>query len=637
MNLRNFAIIAHIDHGKSTLADRFLELTKTVSEREMKPQLLDQMELERERGITIKLAPVRMEYDPEKMEIENGNQKQISDFENSKYILNLIDTPGHVDFSYEVSRSLAAVEGAILVVDATQGVQAQTLANVWLALDYGLTIIPVVNKIDLPAAEPQKVAKEIEDALGIPFQEVLYASAKTGQGVPEILQAVIERVPPPKSEPAAPLRALIFDSKYDEYRGVVAYVRIVEGKIAANQKITLMEQKVVADCLEVGYFKPEYEKSAELTSGEIGYIVTDLKEVSQCRVGDTITLTENPAKEPLPGYKKVTPFVYASVYPVEGDQHLKLREALLKLKLNDASLFFEPETSPALGSGFRCGFLGLLHMDIVQERLEREYKLNLIFTSPSVRYQIKERTGKVREIENPGLLPAPSLIEEILEPWAKVEVITPAEYVGALIEIIVNRRGVYKSVQYLGVTGVSGVSRPDIDTRIDIRSRYGDVAGYGKRAIILAEMPLSQVIVDFYDELKSVTRGFASVNYEFLEYRASDLVRLDILVAGNLVDSLSQIVHRSEAQAVGRSLVKKLKELIPRQLFEVSLQAAIGSKIIARENIPPLRKDVIAKLYGGDVTRKRKLLEKQKAGKKRMKMVGSVEIPQEAFLALLKR
>jgi len=608
MNIRNFAIIAHIDHGKSTLADRFLELTGTVEKREMRPQLLDQMELERERGITIKLAPVRMDY----------KLKAIS------YILNLIDTPGHVDFSYEVSRSLAAVEGAILVVDATQGVQAQTLANAWMALDHGLTIIPVVNKIDLPAAEPEKVAKEIEDALGIPQSEILFASAKTGQGVPEILQAIIDRIPSPSS-PTTPARiaseawrarltSLIFDSKYDDYRGVVAYVRIVDGQLKAGEKLLIMGQKVFANALEVGYFKPEYQKSVQLESGEIGYIVTDLKEVSECRVGDTITLADHPATEALPGYKKATPFVYASIYPVEGDEHIKLREALLKLKLNDAALSFEPESSPALGSGFRCGFLGLLHMDIVQERLEREYGLNLIFTSPSVRYKVKKSDGKIIEIESPSLFPDPATIEEILEPWVKVELVAPAEFVGSLMSMIAERRGFYKGMQYLGTEAV-----------------------YKGRAIINAEMPLSQVIVDFYDQLKSLTRGFGSVNYEFLDFRTGELVKLDILVAGTRVDTLSQIVHAKEAQYVGRELAKKLKNLIPRQLFEVSIQAAIGGKVVAREDIPPMRKDVIAKLYGGDVTRKRKLLEKQKAGKKRMKMVGSVEIPQEAFLALLKR
>jgi len=579
--------------------------------------------LERERGITIKLAPVRMEYRLENSKSEILNSKQIINLksqisnENSKFILNLIDTPGHVDFSYEVSRSLAAVEGAILVVDATQGVQAQTLANVWMALDCGLTIIPVVNKIDLPAAEPQKVAQEIEDALGISKEEVLFASAKTGEGVAEILEAIVSRIPSPQSPVSSPqsLSSLVFDSKYDEYRGIVAYVRIMEGSVRAGDKILLMGQKITANVLEVGYFKPQYEKAAEITAGEIGYIVTDLKEVAECRVGDTITLAENPAKQALPGYKKVTPFVYASIYPVEGDEHIKLREALFKLKLNDSALLFEPENSPALGSGFRVGFLGLLHMEIVQERLEREYGLNLIFTSPSVRYKVILHNGTEKEIESPSLLPDPASIEQILEPWVKVELVAPTDFVGALMKIIAERRGIYKGMSYMGA---------------------GKGAA-GQRSIIIAEMPLSQVIVDFYDELKSATRGYGSVSYEMLEFRAGELQKLDILVAGNLVDSLSQIVHKTEAQTIGRALTKKLKELIPRQLFEVSVQAAIGGKILAREDIPAMRKDVIAKLYGGDVTRKRKLLEKQKAGKKRMKMVGSVEIPQEAFLALLKR
>lgn len=587
-NIRNFCIIAHIDHGKSTLADRFLELTATVAKREMKQQLLDTMDLERERGITIKLQPVRMEW--------------------KGYVLNLIDTPGHVDFTYEVSRSLAACEGAILVVDATQGIEAQTLANIHLAQQHDLKIIPVVNKIDLPNADKDKTAAEIMKAFGFRQDEILYCSAKTGEGVEAILTAVAERVPAPTGDPDKPLRALIFDSSYDQHRGVVSFVRIMDGSLKKNEKIQMLGTKSSADSLEVGYFKPKFHACPELRTGEVGYIVTGLRDVRKARVGDTVAATSGNVA-PLPGYKHITPMVYASIFPVSGDDYPELRDAIEKLKLNDAALEFEPENIPALGFGFRTGFLGLLHMDIVQERLTREYGLSLVLTAPSVEYQIMLKGGEEKIVHTPAELPDPSLFESIKEPWVAIEILVPQRYIGGILELITSRRGSYKNMEYLS----------------------------NDRVLITAEMPLANIIIDFYDKLKSVSSGYASLNYELLDFRQSDLVKLDILVAGEVVDALSIIVHRTVAEGEGRQLVEKLKGLIPRQQFEIALQAAIGGKIIARETIPAMRKDVTAKLYGGDVTRKMKLLEKQKKGKKRLKRIGQVDIPQEAFLAILKK
>lgn len=587
-NIRNFCIIAHIDHGKSTLADRFLELTSTIAKREMKQQLLDTMDLERERGITIKLQPVRMEW--------------------QGMILNLIDTPGHVDFTYEVSRSLAACEGAILVVDSTQGIEAQTLANIHLAQQHNLTIIPVVNKIDLPNSDKEKTTAEIIKAFGFSQEEILYCSAKTGEGVEAILQAVIERVPAPAIEADKPLRALIFDSSYDQHRGVVAFVRIVDGSLKKNERIQTLGTKTSADALEVGYFRPKFSPSTELKTGEVGYIVTGLRDVRKARVGDTITNVSTEIKA-LPGYKHITPMVYASIFPVSGDDYPELRDAIEKLKLNDAALEFEPEHIPALGFGFRTGFLGLLHMDIVQERLTREYGLSLVLTAPSVEYKITLKNKEEKIIHTPAELPDPSMFETISEPWVAIEILVPQAYIGGILELITSRRGSYKNMEYLS----------------------------NERVLITAEIPLANIIIDFYDKLKSVSSGYASLNYELLEFRESDLVKLDILVAGEKVDALSIIAHRTVAENDGRHLVDKLKSLIPRQQFEIALQAAIGGKIIARETIPAMRKDVTAKLYGGDVTRKMKLLEKQKKGKKRLKRIGQVDIPQEAFLAILKK
>lgn len=592
--IRNFCIIAHIDHGKSTLADRLLEITHTVSNREMKEQLLDSMDLERERGITIKLQPVRMGYE----------------YNNENYILNLIDTPGHVDFSYEVSRSLAACEGAILVVDSTQGIEAQTLANAYLAIEHNLKIIPVINKIDLPNADPEKVSQELVDAFGFDRNEILHASGKTGQGVEEIIKAVIKRVPAPTGNENGPLRALIFDSSYDIHRGVIAFVRVVDGSLDQNQEIYMFGSQTKADSLEVGFFKPKMVKSASLKTGETGYIVTGLREVSKARVGDTITLSNTRAQvEALPGYKHVTPMVYAGIFPVSGDDYPLLRDAMDKLKLNDAALEFEPENIPSIGFGFRTGFLGLLHMDIVQERLSREYDLDLVLTAPSVAYKIVLTSGDQLLVHNPAQFPDPSSIKEILEPWMDVTILCPSGYIGPILEIVTQRRGVSKDIKYIG----------------------------SDRVEMVFEMPLSSIIIDFYDKLKSVSSGYASLNYDYKELRPGDLVKVDVLVAGEKVEALAAIMHRSTAESDGRELVAKLKQLIPRQQFEIAIQAAIGAKVIARETISAFRKDVTGYLYGGDVTRKMKLLNKQKRGKKRMKKIGKVDIPQEAFLAVLKK
>lgn len=625
-NIRNFCIIAHIDHGKSTLADRLLEITGTIEKRKMKEQVLDQMDLERERGITIKLQPVRMLYQQKNQKSEIRNPKQIPnsniqipnslEFRNSNleiassvYQLNLIDTPGHVDFSYEVSRSLAACEGAILVVDATQGIQAQTLANVKLALDHHLTIIPVVNKIDMPSAHPEETAIEIKEAFGFSDDDILFVSAKTGENVEEILEKIIDQVPAPRGDLSAPLQALIFDSKYDKHRGVVAYVRIVNGKLSANEKILMIAARIAGQALEVGYFLPEMHKSEVLEPGEVGYVVTGLREVKKARVGDTITSFMGGASHALAGYQEVKPMVYASIFPTSGDDYSTLRDAMEKLKLNDASLTFTPENIPSLGFGFRTGFLGLLHMDIVQERLSREFGLELVLTAPSVSYEVKKHSGEKEIIYTPAQFPDVSTIESIAEPWVRLEIITPEKYLGAVMKLVTSRRGIYKSTVYLG------------PGRLDLRF----------------ELPLSNLISDFYDKLKGASAGYASMNYELFEYRDADLVKLDVYVGGDIVQALAMIVHRSMAESEGRRVVEKLKELLPKQQFPVALQAAIGGKIIARETIAALRKDVTAKLYGGDVTRKMKLLKKQKAGKKRLQRVGKVEIPQQAFLALMRR
>ncbi len=587
--IRNFCIIAHIDHGKSTLSDRFLEVTGTIDKRDMHAQLLDTMELEQERGITIKLQPARMEY--------------------QGHILNLIDTPGHVDFTYEVSRSLAAVEGAILVVDASQGIEAQTLSNIYLALEHNLEIIPVLNKIDLPHAEPEKVAQEIIDLLGVKREEIILASGKTGEGVAAILERVIEKVPAPKGDTKKPFRALIFDSFYDTYKGVVAYVRVIDGALPKGQKLHMLGSKSGAESIEIGYITPKFVPENQVKTGEIGYIVTGLRDVSGAPVGDTVTLASDKEVEMLPGYKKVKPFVFAGIYTTEGDDYPLLREALGKLSLSDSSLAYEPEVSSALGFGFRCGFLGLLHMDIVKERLEREFNLDLLVTIPSVAYEIVKTNKEVTIINSPAELPNIMHIQEIREPWVRVDIVTPSDYIGVVMELITNRRGIFKTIDYLEET----------------------------RVIVKCEMPLSQIVTDFFDVLKSISSGYASMSYEFIEYRAGDLVKVDIYIAEIVVDTLSLLVHRSEAQTVGKQVVEKLKSLIPKQLFKVALQAAIGGKIIAREDISAMRKDVTAKLYGGDVTRKNKLLNKQKEGKKRMKKFGKVEIPSGVFMELLKK
>jgi GTP-binding protein LepA len=592
--LRNFSIIAHVDHGKSTLADRLLEFTHTIEARQMTSQVLDSMDLEREKGITIKARAVRLEYDAQ---------------DGARYGLNLIDTPGHVDFSYEVSRSLQACEGAILVVDAAQGIEAQTLANVHLALAQGLVIVPVINKIDLPSAQPDVVMEDLENVLAIPREEVILASAKEGTGVADILEAIVKRVPPPKGDPAQPLQGLIFDSHYDPYKGVVAYVRLVNGRLGEHELVRLMASKAQSEILEIGVFRPQLVPVRQLGPGEVGYVATGLKSVRDCQVGDTMTSAAHPAPEPLHGYKQAKPLVFAGLYPIVGEDFPELREALEKLHLNDASISFEPENSVALGTGFRVGFLGLLHMEIVQERLEREFDLDLIASAPSVEYRVKLLNNKGEVVvDNPAQLPPIGDIETIAEPWVKVSVITPSQYIGTLIELATNRRGAFKNMEYI-----------DAD-----------------RVLLSFELPLAEVIVDFYDQLKSRSQGYASMDYEEIGYRDGDLVRLDVLVAGEPVDALSLIAHRSRAHSEGRVLVDRLKELIPRQMFEVPVQAAIGSNVIARETIRAMRKNVLAKCYGGDITRKRKLLEKQKAGKSRMKRVGSVEIPQEAFLAVLR-
>ena len=590
--VRNFSIIAHIDHGKSTLADRLLEYTNTVSQREMKAQVLDSMDLEREKGITIKARAVRMNYT-----CRSGDT----------YQLNLIDTPGHVDFSYEVSRSLAACEGALLVVDAAQGIEAQTMANVYLALEQDLAIVAVINKIDLPSANPQKVAGEVGQLIGLLDDEIVLASAKTGLGVEEILEAVVRHMPAPRGNPAGPLRALIFDSHYDPYKGVIAYVKIVDGRIASGDRIRLMANGKEAELLEVGYFDPELHPAATLGMGEVGYIATGLKVVQDVQVGDTVTLASAPAQEQLPGYRPAKPMVFAGLYPVESEEYPALRDALERLRLNDGSLTWEPESSDALGFGFRCGFLGLLHMEIIQERLEREYGIQLLATAPSVEYEVELRGGALLLIDNPSDLPSPGEIEEIREPWLDISIITPARYIGAVMDLVTGRRGDYRELIYLD---------PD-------------------RVQMKFEMPLAELIVDFYDQLKSRTQGYASLDYLFKDMRASHLVKLDVLVNGEPVDALSLIAHRDDAYSRGRELVDQLRALIPRQMFDVPVQASIGSRIIARETIRALRKNVLSKCYGGDVTRKRKLLEKQKEGKARMKLVGNVEIPQEAFLAVL--
>lgn len=590
--IRNFCIIAHIDHGKSTLADRLLEHTGTLAEREMTKQVLDSMDLERERGITIKMQAVRLVY-----KASDGGE----------YILNLIDTPGHVDFSYEVSRSLAACEGALLVIDASQGVEAQTLANLYLALENDLEIIPVINKIDLPSAEPERIKRQLEE-LGIDPDEAILASAKTGQGIPEILEAVVERVPAPQGEIEAPLQALIFDSAYDSYRGVLAYIRVVQGEVRVGDQITFMATKKSFGVDGLGLFRPKLIATEAIRAGEVGCLISGVKNVKDVRVGDTVTLTDNPAAKPLPGYRKAVPMVFSGVYPVDNDAYGALRDALEKLQLNDASLEFEPESSVALGFGFRCGFLGLLHMEIIQERLEREYGLDLITTAPSVRYKVLKTDGQEIIIENPALLPPPQEIEAVFEPFVKGSIIVPQEFVGSVMELAQDKRGKFTNMEYLDTT----------------------------RVRLLYELPLSEILMDFFDKLKSRTKGYASFDYQFSGYQESDMVKLDIMVNGKPVDALSAIAHRDKAYTRGRELAKKLKEIIPRQMFEVPIQAAIGNKIIARETIKAIRKDVLAKCYGGDITRKRKLLEKQKEGKRRMKSLGNVEIPQEAFMAVLK-
>lgn len=590
-HIRNFSIIAHIDHGKSTLADRIIQLCGGLSEREMGAQVLDSMDLERERGITIKAQTAALKYTA-----RDGNT----------YLLNLIDTPGHVDFSYEVSRSLAACEGALLVVDASQGVEAQTVANCYTAIEQGVEVVPVLNKIDLPAAEPERVIAEIEDIIGIDAQDALRASAKTGEGVQDILEAVITRIPAPKGDPAAPLKALIIDSWFDNYVGVVMLVRVVDGMLKPKDKILLMASKTVHLCEQVGVFTPKSQPRESLSAGEVGFIISGIKELKSAKVGDTVTLADRPAIQPLLGFKEIKPQVFAGLYPIESNQYDALRDALEKLKLNDSSLHYEPETSQALGFGFRCGFLGLLHLDIVQERLEREYDMDLITTAPTVVYQIVMRDGTVTEIENPSRMPDPSKIEEIREPIITATILVPQEYVGSVITLCISKRGLQKNIQYLG-----------------------------RQVMLTYEMPLNEVVMDFFDKLKSTSRGYASLDYEFKEFRTSDLVKLDILINGEKVDALSLIVHRTNSQYRGRALAQKMRELIPRQMFDIAVQAAIGAHIIARESIKALRKNVLAKCYGGDISRKRKLLEKQKAGKKRMKQVGNVEIPQEAFLAIL--
>ncbi|RME87648.1 MAG: elongation factor 4 [Anaerolineae bacterium] len=592
-HIRNFCIIAHVDHGKSTLADRLLQLTGTIPEREMTEQVLDSMELEREKGVTIKASAVRMSY---------------TAHDGQTYELNLIDTPGHVDFTYEVSRALAACEGAVLVVDASQGIEAQTLANLYQAIEADLEIIPVVNKIDLPSARPDEVAEDLGNLLGISPDEVIRISAKEGTNVEQVLEAVVQRVPPPRGEADAPLRALVFDSHYDAYKGVVTYVRVVDGRVAMNDTLLMMATGARAKPVEIGVFAPDMKPIGELTTGEVGYIATGLKTVHDCRVGDTITNAANPAPEPLPGYRHPKPMVFAGIYPVNADDYADLRDALDKLQLNDASLVFQPETSQALGFGFRAGFLGLFHMEIIQERLEREYGLDVLFTAPSVEYEVVLRDGSTVLIDSPAELPDEGQIAEIREPWMDIQIFTPTDYYGAVMDLATKRRAEFTGQEY------PAPHRVQLNYRI----------------------PLSELIVDFFDELKSRTRGYASLDYQFAEYRPDDLVRLEILVNGEPVDALASIVHRKDAYHKGQALITRLRKLIPRQLFDVAIQAAAGGRVISRANVKALRKDVLAKCYGGDVTRKKKLLEKQKRGKRRLKMVGNVEIPQEAFMAVLR-
>ncbi len=592
--IRNFCIIAHIDHGKSTLADRLLELTGEVEKRDMEEQLLDNMDLERERGITIKAHAVTLKYKASDGEV---------------YTLNLIDTPGHVDFNYEVSRSLAACEGALLVVDASQGIEAQTLANTYLAIDHDLEVVPIINKIDLPAAHPEEVIAEIEDIIGIPAEGAPKISAKTGQNVAAVLDEIVEKIPSPSGDESAPLKALIFDSYYDSYRGVIVYVRVKDGKIKPGDRIRMMQTKAEFDVVEVGTMHPSGLNSKDcLLAGDVGYIAASIKNIRDTRVGDTVTLVNNPAPSPLPGYKKVNSMVYCGIYPADGAQYEDLKEALMKLQLNDASLMFEPETSIALGFGFRCGFLGLLHMEIIQERLEREYNLDLVTTAPSVIYKVHKTNGELIWCDNPTNLPDPSEIDYMEEPIVKAEILVPVDYVGNVMELCQERRGIFKNMEYIEQT----------------------------RALVHYDLPLNEIIYDFFDALKSRTKGYASFDYELSGYIKSDLVKLDILINGELVDALSFIVFKDNAYSRGRKMAEKLKDNIPRQLFEVPIQAAVGSKIIARETVRAMRKDVLAKCYGGDITRKKKLLEKQKEGKKRMRQVGSVEVPQEAFMSVLK-
>ena len=591
--IRNFCIIAHIDHGKSTIADRLIEYTGTLQKREMEAQVLDSMDLERERGITIKAQSVRILY-----KAQDGKE----------YILNLIDTPGHVDFSYEVSRSLAACEGALLVVDAAQGVEAQTLANVYLALEHDLEIIPVINKIDLPSADPDRVKQEIEDIIGLDASDAVLCSAKSGIGIPDILEAIVNKVPAPPDKSDEPTRALIFDSRFDAYKGAIAYVRVKEGSIKAKDTIRMMHDKKDFDVTELGIFTPNLVPVQELQCGSVGCIAASIKNVKDCHVGDTVTLANNPATEPLPGYRKAVSMVYCGLYPTDSKDYENLRDALEKLQLNDAALEYEAETSLALGFGFRCGFLGLLHMDVIQERLEREYNLTLITTAPSVNYKVYKTNGEMLEVDNPAKLPPPTEIDYIEEPYVKATTIVPKDFVGTIMELSQDKRGEYQSMEYLDETRVS----------------------------VVYHLPLSEIIYDYFDKLKSATKGYASLDYELIGYKQSPMVKMDILLNGDPVDALSIIVHKDRAAARGRALAEKLKELIPRQMFEIPIQAAVGTKIVARETVKAWRKDVLAKCYGGDISRKRKLLEKQKAGKKRMKSVGSVEIPQEAFMAILK-
>lgn len=591
--IRNFCIIAHIDHGKSTIADRLIEYTGTLQKREMEAQVLDSMDLERERGITIKAQSVRILY-----KAQDGEE----------YILNLIDTPGHVDFSYEVSRSLAACEGALLVVDAAQGVEAQTLANVYLALEHDLEIIPVINKIDLPSADPDRVKQEIEDIIGLDASDAVLCSAKSGIGIPDILEAIVNKVPAPPDKSDEPTRALIFDSRFDAYKGAIAYVRVKEGSIKAKDTIRMMHDKKDFDVTELGIFTPNLVPVQELPCGSVGCIAASIKNVKDCHVGDTVTLANNPASEPLSGYRKAVSMVYCGLYPTESKDYENLRDALEKLQLNDAALEYEAETSLALGFGFRCGFLGLLHMDVIQERLEREYNLTLITTAPSVNYKVYKTNGEMLEVDNPAKLPPPTEIDYIEEPYVKATTIVPKDFVGTIMELSQDKRGEYQSMEYLDETRVS----------------------------VVYHLPLSEIIYDYFDKLKSATKGYASLDYELIGYKQSPMVKMDILINGDPVDALSIIVHKDRAATRGRALAEKLKELIPRQMFEIPIQAAVGTKIVARETVKAWRKDVLAKCYGGDISRKRKLLEKQKAGKKRMKSVGSVEIPQEAFMAILK-